>query len=93
MGGGAGGGGSGVCILKQEPTNRRVVGRKSKERINQGARLSEERDSRKRKLEDMSDTEQQILEDYDTRKTHKEHAKASGKKLPQFRGKMLPRPR
>ena len=65
--------------------------RKAKERINQGARLSEERDSSKRKFEDMSATEQQILEEYDTGKTHKEHAKASGKKLPQFRGKMLPK--
>ena len=62
--------------------------KKAKQRLNEGARLSEERDSSKRKFEDMSATEQQILEEYDTRKTHKEHAKASGEKLPQFRGKM-----
>ena len=64
---------------------------KAKHRFNEGVRLSEQRDSGKRKFENMSATEQQILEDYDTRKTHKEHAKASGKKLPQFRGKMIPR--
>ena len=64
---------------------------KAKQRFNEGVRLSKQRDSGKRKLEKMSATEQQILEDYDTRKTHKEHAKASGKRLPQFRGKMIPR--
>ena len=70
---------------------RREEKRKAKWRINEGARLSEERNSSKRKLEDMSATEQQILEEYDTRKTHEEHAKASGKTLPQFRDKMLPK--
>ena len=64
---------------------------KAKQRFNEGVRLSEQRDSGKRKFENMSATEQQILEDYDTRKTQKEHAKASGKKLPQFRGKMIPK--
>ena len=61
----------------------------AKQRFDEGVRLSEQRDSGKRKFEDMSATEQQILEEYDTRKTHKEHAKASEKKLPQFQGKML----
>ena len=37
----------------------------------------------------MSAKEQQILEDYDARKTQKAHAKASGKKLPEFRGKLI----
>ena len=60
------------------------------QRINEGVRLSEQRDNDKRKLENMSATEQQILEDYDTRKTHKAHAKASGKRLPQFQSKMQP---
>ena len=68
---------------------RREEKRKAKRRICEGAHLREEIDSKKRKFEDMSATKQQILEDYDTRKTHKEHAKASGKKLPQFRGKMI----
>ena len=62
-----------------------------KQQLIQGAQLAQQNDTRKRKFEDMSATEQQILEDYDTRKTHKEHAKASGKRLPQFRGKMIPR--
>ena len=61
--------------------------KKAKQQINEDVRLSKQRDSGKRKFEEMSATEQQILEDYDTRKTHKEHAKASGKRLPQFRGK------
>ena len=64
---------------------------KKKERIDEGVRLSAQRDSRKRKFEEMSATEQQNLEDYDTCKTHKAHAKASGKRFPQFRGKMIPR--
>ena len=64
---------------------------KSEQRFNEGVRLSEQKDSGKRKLENMSATEQQILEDYDTRKTHKEQAKACGNRLPQFQGKMIPR--
>ena len=64
--------------------------RKTKERLNEGARLSEERDSSKRKCEGMSATEQQILEEYDTRKTHKKRTQASRKRLPHFQGKMLP---
>ena len=68
---------------------RREDKRTAKERMNEGARLIEERDSRKRKFQHLSATEQQILEEYDTGKTHKEHEKASGKRLPQFRGKML----
>ena len=63
----------------------------AKQQFNEGARLSEQRDSGKRIFENMSATEQQILEDYDTRKTQKEHAKIFGKRLPQFRGKMIPR--
>ena len=54
---------------------------KAKQRFDEGFRLIEQRDNGKRKYENMSATEQQILEDYDTRKTQKEHAKASGKKL------------
>ena len=70
---------------------RREEKKKAKQRLDEGDRLSKQRDSGKRKFEDMSAIEQQILEDYDTRKTHKEHAKASGNTLPQFRGKMVPR--
>ena len=64
---------------------------KAKQRVREGVRLNEQMDSGKRKFEQMSATEQQIKEDYDTGKTHKEHAKASGKRLPQFRGKMIPK--
>ena len=62
----------------------------AKQRSDEGVRLSEQRDSGKRKFKDMSAAEQQTLEDYDARKTYKAHAKASGKRLPQFRGKMIP---
>ena len=64
---------------------------KAKQRFNEGVRLSDQRDSGTITFENKSATVQQILEDYDTRKTHKEHAKASGKRLSQFRGKMIPR--
>ena len=70
---------------------RREEKKKAKQRLNEGARLSEQRDNRKRKFEDMSASEQQILEDYDTRRTGEVDAKASGKKLPDFHGKMIPR--
>ena len=68
---------------------RREEKKKAQQRIDGGVRLSMQRDSRKRKFEEMSATEQQILENYDTRKTHKDHAKASGTRIPQFRGKMI----
>ena len=70
---------------------RREEKKKAKQRIDEGVRPSKQRDSRKRKFEEMSATEQQILEDYDTCKMHKAHAKASGQRLPQFRGKIIPR--
>ena len=61
---------------------RREEKKKAKQRIDEGVRLSKQRDSRKRKFEEMSATEQQILEDYDTRKTHKDHAKSIWKETP-----------
>ena len=61
---------------------RREEKRKANERVYEGARLGKQIDNKKRKLEDMSATEPSILEEYDTSKTHKQHAKASRKKLP-----------
>ena len=69
---------------------RREEKKEAQQRLQEGARLSEQRDNGKRKFEKMSATEQQILEDHDTRKTHKQYAKAAGKRFPEFRGKMIP---
>ena len=79
-----------LSALNEQKWQRQRREEKKKERIDEGVRLSAQRDSRKRKFEEMSATEQQNLEDYDTCKTHKAHAKASGKRLPQLRGKMFP---
>ena len=68
---------------------RRTQKYKAKQRLDEGIRLIKQRDSGKRKFEDMSATEQRIVEDCYTGKAHKEHAKVSGEKLPQFKGKLL----
>ena len=70
---------------------RREEKKKAKQRIDKGVRLSKQRYSCKRKCEEISAIKQQIWEDYDTRKTHKDHAKEFGKRLPQVRGNMIPR--
>ena len=50
---------------------RRELKSKAKQRLKNGARLSEQKESGKRKWGEMSSTEKQLIEDYETNKSRK----------------------
>ena len=63
---------------------RRQLKAKTKQRLKDGARLSEQKDTGKRTWDEMSSTEKQLIEDYETNKCRKEYEATLVKKSRTF---------